>query len=204
MVKNENEDAEKLQMKETEMEDEEKAMDEEEDSDSKKKKKKSEDEEDVEKGEGETPEQSAADSNTEGQTASPGAGVPSRQNVAHGQSSVPSNMNASNGSMGGQSPSEVSYSKSGQPDMTKSPLYVQLSKQIGSMEQAVLKKFASVEQTVNARIDNMMKELAKAEDNLKKFYGNGLHKAASDNNAPESTDAPADRKSEKKEKQYRF
>jgi hypothetical protein len=145
---------------------------EEEDSEEEKKKKKKKAKKDVG---GESPSEEASASNSGENTMSPGADVPSKpQDVFVPQSSV----NVAREQM-------TPMGKSVEPDLLKSPLFVNLSSQIEGIRDAVSKKVEALEKSVNDRLTNVQKDMAKIE----KFYGQSFYKAINENVAPESTQA---------------
>jgi len=128
------------------------------------KKEDKEDDEDTEKAEG-NPEEENADAKTDGHTVTtaplinqtPGQFVP--------QSGIAGKRTASVGSMvGGQSPSAVSYGKSAEADLLKSPLYMNLSKQLAGFEKAMQVKVDAMVKSFEARFDNLNKALTALEN----------------------------------------
>jgi hypothetical protein len=89
---------------------------------------------------------------------------------------------ANSGSSLGQSPSDVHFGKSVNPDLTKSPLFVELSKGISSMQDAISKKLDSVEKSFNDRVANMSKKL----ETMESFYKQSFYKSANENVSPEA------------------
>ena len=151
-----------------ENEEEETAEDEDSEEDKKKKKKLKKEE-----GDGESPEddtESATDANS---TITPNLSVPSQ-----GQDVFvpPSDVNVSR-------EQETPMGKSVNPDLMKSPLFVSLSSQIDGIRDAVGKKVDALEKSVNDRLNNVLKDMAKIE----KFYKQSFYKAIDENVAPEST-----------------
>lgn len=127
---------------------------------------------------GENPEEEAQASTTGSASTSPGMGVPSTQNIFVPQS----NINVG-GTSTGQSPSETHYSgKSVQPDLMKSPLFVQLNKQLDEMKKASEKKLEAMEKSMTDRLANITKTLAKVEE----FYNKPLYKGFAENVNPEA------------------
>lgn len=130
-------------------------------------------EEDMEKQE-ENPEQSASSGTDDNSTISPNAGVPSTQNVFVPNSNISVGRNATNGI----APSDVSYSgKSVNPDLAKSPLFVELSKNIDGIRLTMSKKIEAIEKSINDRLDNLMKTVNRVE----KFYDQPLYKSMNEN-----------------------
>ena len=145
---------------------------EEEDEDGKKKKK-------AKKGVGSSlnPEESEGKASSGESTLSPGASVPSKpQNVIVPPSDVD-----------GKRTQETPMGKSVEPDLMKSPLYMGISKQIEEMRTALDSKFEAVYKSYNDRLDNMTKELQKAEKAMQEFYSKSFQKAYGENVSPEST-----------------
>jgi hypothetical protein len=82
----------------------------------------------------------------------------------------------------GQAPSEVSYSgKSVNPDLLKSPLFVELSGQLENLQKAFNKKLEAVEKSVSNRIVNLQKSIGQVE----KFYNQPFYKAIDEGFGPE-------------------
>lgn len=176
------EDEEKLRMKKEDEEDEET----EEEKKKKKMKKAEEDEEDeeTEKGElgGENPQEDTASATDANSTLSPNAGVPSTQNVFVPQSNVRVSRESSSGSSMGQSPSEVSYGKSANTDLLKSPLYTQLSSQIEALKKSFEKKLEAIDKSMSDRVENLQKTAKQIEA----FYKQPLYKSIDEDAAAES------------------
>lgn len=145
-----------------------------------------EDEEEMKKtGLEENPEEGAESGTDASSSTSPNMGVPSTQNVAHGPATPSSAARMANNSA--QSPSEVSYTgKSyGNVDLNKSPLYVELSKQIGEMNKALMGKVNAIEKSMNDRLVNLQKTMSAVE----KFYDRPLYKSVDENVNPEAVQA---------------
>jgi hypothetical protein len=142
-------------------------VDEDDDEEEKKKKKK------AKKGEGHavSPEESGAASDSAEHSTSPGMGVPSTQNVFTPPSSV-----------SGKREQETPMGKSVEPDLTKSPLFVNISKQMESLQEALSTKVDALEKSVNDRLGNIKKDMEKVE----KFYEQSFYKAAGENVGPEA------------------
>ena len=167
-----------------------KSEDEDEDEETKKKKKKAKEEEaeDVEKEEedveekdafgGKDPAEEAVNSGTEGHTTTTASVINTRQNVFVPSSNVKVRRESTSGSSMGQSPSDVSYGKSVSPDLTKSPLFVELNKSIEGMQESVSKKLEAIEKSMNDRIVNMQKTIGKMEA----FYESPFYKAIESDN----------------------
>ena len=153
----------KKKMKKKEDEDEEKTVE------------KADDEEEMEKAE-ENPEESAKESTNASHSTSPNFGVPSRQDVFTPASNVHVGRESSSGSSLGQSPSEVHY-KSGNADLTKSPLFVGLSKQLKDLAKSFDTKMEAVEKSMQDRIMNMEKSVKHAEAVMQKFYDQPFYKS---------------------------
>jgi len=147
---------------------EEKAMEEvdEEDDDKKKKKK-------AKKAAGaESPSEDAASATDDNSTLSPGASVPSTpQDVFVPQSGISVAREQS-----------TPMGKSVEPDLLKSPLFVNLSKQLDGIREAVSNKITALEKSVNDRLNNVLKDM----DKIEKFYKQSFYKAIDENVAPES------------------
>lgn len=158
----------------------EKSEDSEDDEEEKKKKKKAkkeaEEEDDVEKaGLEEDPEEAEDESTDSEHTISPNASVPSQsQNVFVPPSDVKVDREQS-----------TPMDKSVNPDLMKSPLFVNLSSQIDGIRDAVSKKVDALEKSVNDRLSNVLKDMGK----LEKFYKQSFYKAVNENVSPESTQA---------------
>jgi len=165
----------KLRMKEEEEDEEdedEEDMEKEEDED--------EDEDETEKGEmgGQNQAESASDSTKPNNTTTPSSVIGNPQNVFVPQTQVSGDRFAS-----GSSPSEASYSgKSVNPDLMKSPLFVELSGQIDEFQKAVSKKIEAVEKSVSDRMVNIQKAISQIEE----FYKKPFYKAIDENVSPES------------------
>jgi hypothetical protein len=128
---------------------------------------------------GQTPQESAESSSTDEHTTTPGKMTGKPQNVFTPQSGIPGNRMGT-----GRSPSEITYSgKSVEPDLMKSPLFVELSGEIEDLQKAVAKKVDAIEKSVSDRLDNIQKSVEKIE----KFYKQPFYKAIDENVSPEST-----------------
>lgn len=120
---------------------------------------------------GKNPEESEAQGATSGST-SPNQGVPSTQNVFIPQSAV------------SVSREQVTpMSKSTDVDLSKSPLFVNISKQMDGLQTALTHKVDALEKSVNDRLKNIKSDMEKIE----KFYGQSFHKALGENVSPEAT-----------------
>jgi len=127
---------------------------------------------------GENPEEEAQASTTGGASTSPGMGVPSTQNVFVPQS----NINVG-GTSTGQSPSETHYSgKSASTDLMKSPLFVNINKQLDEMRKSYEKKLTAMEKSMTDRLANITKTLK----NVEEFYNKPLYKGFAENTNPEA------------------
>lgn len=149
---------------------------EEEESEEEKKKKK------AEKGAlgGENPEELVQESQTAGNTISPGAGTPSQsQHVLVPQSQISVSREQ-------HTPMDGMH-KSANPDLLKSPLFLNITKQMEALQDAMTSKMEAMEKSISDRLANMKKELATTEEGLKKFYEQSFHKALGENVAPEAT-----------------
>jgi hypothetical protein len=112
------------------------------------------------------PEQGAAEGAKDSNTLTPGKMTGKPQNVFTPPTSIPGNRMGS-----GSQPGQEHYSgKSVEPDFQKSPLYVEMSKQIEGMSSAFSKKLDSVEKSVNDRMANIMKLMEKIEEFNKKSF----------------------------------
>jgi len=146
---------------------------EEEESEGKKKKKKKE----AKKGEGSSlsPAESVQVGNQDPHTITPNFAVPSQgQDIFVPQSQVSVSREQS-----------TPMGKSVEPDLTKSPLFLNLSSQIDGIRDSVSKKVESLEKSVNDRLNNISKDMEKIE----KFYNQSFYKAINENVAPEGTQA---------------
>ena len=127
---------------------------------------------------GENPEEAGASSNDGNSSTSPGMGVPSAQNVFVPQS----NINVG-GTSTGQSPSETHYSgKSANTDLMKSPLFVNINKQLDEMRKSYEKKLTAMEKSMTDRLANITKTLK----NVEEFYNKPLYKGFAENTNPEA------------------
>lgn len=115
------------------------------------------------------PSESAEAASQAGSTVTPGKQTGQAQDVFVPQSGIPGSR------MGqGKTPGQESYSgKSANPDLMKSPLFVELSKNIESLKGAVSKKLEAVEKSMQDRLANIEKD-------LKKFYDQPFYKAVVD------------------------
>jgi len=129
-------------------------------------------------GSGESPEEDTASATDANSSTSPGMGVPSTQNVF-----VPnSNISTPSGATG-RSPSEVSYSgKSFKPDLMKSPLWMNINKQLDELRKAYEKKLEAMEKSMTDRLTNITKTLK----NVEEFYNKPLYKGFAENVNPEA------------------
>uniref|UniRef100_A0A6M3XX30 Uncharacterized protein n=1 Tax=viral metagenome TaxID=1070528 RepID=A0A6M3XX30_9ZZZZ len=75
--------------------------------------------------------------------------------------------------------------KSAKPDLTKSPLFVNVTKQLEGIKAALSKKVDDLEKSVNDRLKNIHSDMEKIE----KFYQGSFYKAASDEVGPEGLNA---------------
>lgn len=133
---------------------------------------------------GENPQEDTASSTDANSSISPNMGVPSTQNVFVPQSNARVGREASSGSSAGQSPSEVSYGKSVEPDLMKSPLFTGLSSQMTELQKAFEKKLEAMEKSFNDRVANINKSVAEIE----KFYKQPFYKAINENVNPEAVE----------------
>jgi hypothetical protein len=161
-----------VEKKEEEEETKQETLDEEEEDEEKKKKKK--------KKQAENPEESNEDAAQSGEnTITPGMDTPSKpQNVFV----PPSSTDASREQ---DVPIEEPMSKAAELELSKSPLFLNLSAQIDKIKEAMSKKLDSVEKSVNDRLNNVLKDMGKIE----KFYKQSFYKAAGENVAPEGVQA---------------
>lgn len=149
---------------ESESEDEDEDEDEEESEEEKRKKKK-----EARKGEmgGENPSESADAGAAGPHTTTAGAVIGTHQNVFNPSTAVSVGRNAT-----GSSPSETHYSgKSANLELKKSPLFMELSKQMAALEKSLMDRLTNVQKTV-ARVE--------------KFYQQPFYKAIDENASPES------------------
>jgi hypothetical protein len=75
-------------------------------------------------------------------------------------------------------PNEVQL-KSASPDLNKSPLFVELTKQINGIQKALATKLEAVEKSYNDRLANLQKT-------LDKFYAQPFYKSVNENVNPEA------------------
>ncbi len=154
------------------------------------KKAKEDDEEDTEKGEagGENPEEDSASGNDANSTISPNASVPSpKQHMMTPQSSVRVPREYPKNAMETVGPAEHSgnvpgYGKAAQMNLQKSPMFMELSKNIHEMQKALTTKLESVEKSCEDRIANLQKTISKVEE----FYKKPLYKGFAENINPEA------------------
>lgn len=123
--------------------------------------------EEVEKaGYEQNPEEGAAEGKKDSNTLTPGKMTGKPQNVFVPPTNVPGSRIAS-----GNTPSETHYAgKSVDPDFQKSPLYVEMNKQMDNLAVVFSKKLDSVEKSVKDRIDNVLKMMEKIEEFNKKSF----------------------------------
>lgn len=185
-AKDDEEETEKASDEEEETEKEVDSEEEETDGKKKKKAKKAEDDEDVEeKGAlgGENPDEGAASGRDANSTISPGMGR-KPQHILNPQSRVAGDRNASGATMGGQSPSDVGYAgKAFNPELMKSPLFVELSKQFVDLRKSVQMRIGDVssdldafEKSFNDRVTNITEKLSSIEKALKSVSAIPVHK----------------------------
>ena len=146
---------------------------------------------------GEDPAQAGSSGADANSSISPGASTPSQpQNTFSPQSQVSTGRESGSAGMAGQTPSDVHYGKS--VNLTKSPLYVELNKQLSVMQKELNKRVEAMEKSVAARISNLQKSM----DKVEKFYQQPFYKAAKDNTAVEQATKP--QLAETIQKQARF
>lgn len=117
------------------------------------------------------PEESASQSTTPEHTTTPGEVVGGKQNVF-----VPSS------SVDGKREQETPMGKGFEPDLQKSPLFVNISKQLEAMQAAMETKVEALQKSVDDRMKNIKSDVEK----LEKFYSGSFYKAASEEVGPES------------------
>jgi hypothetical protein len=118
------------------------------------------------------PEESEATSNTDGHTLTPGLSVPSK----------PQDVFVPSSSVDGKREQSTPMGKSVSPDLLKSPLFIQITKQMDSMQDALTRKVDALQKSVEDRMKNIKSDMEKIE----KFYSQSFYKAASDEVGPES------------------
>jgi len=125
------------------------------------------DSEDVEKaGYEQSPGEGAAEGGKGSNTLTPGKQTGKPQNVFVPPTSIPGNRMGS-----GSQPGQEHYAgKSIETDFQKSPLYVEMSKQIDNLSSAFSKKLDSVEKSVNDRMANIVKLMEKLDEFNKKSF----------------------------------
>ncbi len=79
--------------------------------------------------------------------------------------------------------STVNVTKSFEPDVTKSPLFMGINKQLDSIQDSLSKKIDAVEKSVTDRLKNVKSDMEKIE----KFYTQSFYKAIDENVSPEGT-----------------
>jgi hypothetical protein len=111
------------------------------------------------------PEESESAGTTDGHAVTPGKMTGQKADVF-----VPSS------DIEGKRTQETPMGKSAKVDLTKSPLFVGINKQLDSMEKALADKISSVEKSVNDRLKNMREEIEKTEKAVEKFYQHPFYK----------------------------
>jgi hypothetical protein len=141
-----------------------------------------EEEETTEKGEmgGENQAEGAQASTTAGHTITPGKMTGQKQNVFNPETKIQGTRIGT-----GTTPGQESYSSKSveNTDLLKSPLFTELSKQIGDMQKSIGKKVEAVEKSFADRLANLQKTVEAVE----KFYSQPLHKGFVENAAPEGS-----------------
>lgn len=118
------------------------------------------------------PAESGAASNVSPNTLTPGYAVPDKaQHVLVPQSSI----NVSREQV-------TPMSKSADVDLTKSPLFNNISKQMNDLQATLGNKVEALEKSVNDRLKNIKGDMEKIE----KFYSQSFYKAAGENVGPEA------------------
>jgi hypothetical protein len=114
---------------------------------------------------GESPSEQATAATQAGATITPGALTPSPpQHVYVPTTGVVGSRIASAPKTTGVSPSDVTYSgKSVNPDLLKSPLFVELNKSIDGIRMTMSKKLEAIEKSLNDRLANLNKTLIAVE-----------------------------------------
>jgi hypothetical protein len=180
--KKEPEKEEKEKLKNVDMDEEEEET--EEDKKCKKKKKKKaiddEEEEDEDKLEKEeaNPEQDTASATDANSTVTTGSVIAGKPDIFVPQTRVAGSRDASTGG----NMVESFSGKSIQPDLMKSPLFVEISKQLTDMKASTEKKLAAIEKSVTDRVANIQKSV----EVLDKLSKQPIYKAVSESNAPEA------------------
>lgn len=130
-------------------------------------------------GSGESPEEDTASATDDNSSTSPGMGVPSTQNVF-----VPnSNITVPGTVASGDTPSESTFSgKSVRTNLMKSPLFVNINKQLDEMRKSYEKKLTAMEKSMADRLTNITKTLK----NVEEFYNKPLYKGFAENVNPEA------------------
>ena len=127
---------------------------------------------------GESPKEDATASTAAQNTTTPGAVIGVKQDIFVPQSGISTGRMAS-----GSSPSETHYAgKSASVDLQKSPLFVELSKQMEGLEKAMKAKVEALEKSMADRMANAQKAL----DKIEKFYAQPFYKAMNENTQPEA------------------
>jgi hypothetical protein len=141
-----------------------------------------EEEETTEKGEmgGENQAEGAQASTTAGHTITPGKMTGQKQNVFNPETKIQGTRIGT-----GTTPGQESYSSKSveNTDLLKSPLFTELSKQIGDMQKSIGKKVEAVEKSFADRLANLQRTVEAVE----KFYEQPLHKGFVENAAPEGS-----------------
>lgn len=121
----------------------------------------------------ESPSESAEAGKKDSNTVTPGKMTGKPQNVFVPPTNIPGNRMGS-----GSSPGQEHYQgKSFEGDFQKSPLYVEMSKQMDNMSSAFSKKMDAVEKSVNDRMANILKMMEK----IDKFNQSSFNKAYTEN-----------------------
>jgi len=118
-----------------------------------------------------SPEESEAAGASEGHTTTPGLGVPSK----------PQDVFVPSSTVEGKREQSTPMGKSVNTDLLKSPLFVNLTKQMDAMQDALTKKVDAIQKSVEDRMKNIKSDMEKIE----KFYSQSFHKAISEEVGPE-------------------
>jgi hypothetical protein len=128
---------------------------------------------------GENPKEDTASATDANSTITTGNVIGTAQHVLTPNSGIAGTRNAS-----GNEPSNTTYSgKSANTDLNKSPLFIELSKQMTGLDKAIKAKIEALEKSMSDRIANAQKALNKIE----KFYSQPFYKAIDESVSPEAT-----------------
>jgi len=128
---------------------------------------------------GENPSEDTASATDANSTITTGNVIGTAQHILTPSSTIAGTRNAS-----GNEPSNTTYSgKSANTDLNKSPLFIELSKQMTGLDKAIKAKIEALEKSMSDRIANAQKALNKIE----KFYNQPFYKAIDESVSPEAT-----------------